>query len=105
MENFKFDQLIEDIYRTIGKEDPFDRETVAVRRDILNRLNQAIPSEYIEELSDFLTENGFADDDTNIKLNDFHRVFTDWMRHGFIHFLLILIESCKGLGLFRFLCN
>ena len=42
MENFQFDQLIEDIYKTIGKEDPVYRETVAVRRDILNRLNQAV---------------------------------------------------------------
>ena len=42
MENFQFDQLIEDIYKNIGKEDLFERETVAVRRDILNRLNQAV---------------------------------------------------------------
>ena len=42
MENFQFDQLVEDIYKTIGKEDPFYRETVAVKRDLLNRLNQAV---------------------------------------------------------------
>ena len=42
MEDFQFDQLIEDIYKTIGKEDPFYRETVAVKRDLLNRLNQAV---------------------------------------------------------------
>ena len=42
MENFQFDQLVEEIYKTIGKEDPFYRETVAVKRDLLNQLNQAV---------------------------------------------------------------
>ena len=43
MENCQFDQLIEDIYETIGKEETVAvSETVAFRRDILNRLNQAV---------------------------------------------------------------
>ena len=77
MDNLQYDLLIEDIFKTIGKFQ--DDGTYAIRRDIMNRLNQCIPVAFIEHLSDFLNERGYEGDDTSIRLSDFRHVFTEWM--------------------------
>lgn len=79
MDNIQFGSVIEDIFNTIGKFTHGGVEKSAIRRDILNRLNQSIPVNFIEQLSDLLNERGYEGDDTSIGLADFRSVFTEWM--------------------------
>ena len=42
MDGLQYDHLVEEIYKNVGKNDIETRQLVAVKRDILNRLNQSV---------------------------------------------------------------
>ena len=42
MDGVQYDNIVEEIYRNVGKDDIETRELMAVKRDILNRLNQSV---------------------------------------------------------------